>query len=351
MYWRFTFAFSFSISFFLWGIGASRAESFDGLSDQALEVTNEREIVEQKTIEGRRREFLEHLENARHIELARSDSAFSWRIDWKAQRDFCRKVVNALFRDRRDLEFPSPMFVSTLESQEKLQQALNRVLPTIECTRAVVDELNFNKKLVSNGSLMGSAFDPWGLNGYALRLYSTNKNEKTFFIAEYINPQANYAVDDVNGLWGAIPNSPIMARGFFLTAGVSKQSTGSSRSCQPRGNLESVGYPSSRSNMQKVVVGKINERLMTFEFGTYSDKLFLGYENMFIAQSSSARSLWGRNGQSYVLVKDIEMSFVGSWAITAPTENDAAVDQVMNARTKDDTYSYACVINFDTLKK
>ncbi|WP_432241411.1 hypothetical protein [Herbaspirillum robiniae] len=347
MYRRITFIFFTSISFFLWEAAFSHAEGVNSVYGQAAEDTDEQAVVEQKAIEERRGEFLAHLQNARNITLVRSDSAFSWRIDWKAQREFCRKVVNALFRDKSHLKFPSPIFVSTLGSQAQLQQAVNRVLPTTECSRAVVDALDFNNKLVPSGSSMGSAFEPWGLSGYSLRLYSTYENEKVFFVAEYINPRADYTVGDVNGLWGAIPSSPVMARGFYLPAGASKQSNGISRSCQPRGNLEAVGYPSSRSNMQKVVIGKIDERLMTFEFGTYSERRFPGYERMDVLQSSRSGPLWGRIGQQYVLVKDIEMSFVGSWALSRPGGSFAGDNQVMDAHTKDDAYSYACVINFD----
>jgi hypothetical protein len=51
----------------------------------------QREAADEKLLAQRRREFLEHISGARDIRIARSETAFSWKIRWRAQQRYCKK--------------------------------------------------------------------------------------------------------------------------------------------------------------------------------------------------------------------------------------------------------------------
>lgn len=308
----------------------------------------QRSIDDVKLIENRRADFLAHISHAKNIDLARNDSAFPWKIDWEKQKKFCIPIMNALFKNPTNLHFPVPIFNSAVSSRDQLQ----KVFGSNGCGIGIEQDLELNVDKNNQGEPLGASFSPWDKPGYSLRIYSSHQGENVFYIAEFLKPDANYAVDDPNRVRGAIPNSPILAKGFYLPVSNELRSSGSTHSdssCMPGGYLESVGYPSSRSDRQKVIVVAVNGRLLVIEYGTYNNKLFEGYQNMLIIQASPARLLWGKEGQHYVLVKDIEKSFVDSWAKSRPPERFSVSNQLIEAISSDDTFYYACVINFDPL--
>lgn len=313
-----------------------------------------RTIQDNNLIEGRRADFLRHIRKAKSIELARSESAFSWTINWEKQRKFCTPVMNALFKQHERLQFPKPVFDSTVNSLRQLKKIFDPLGERNGCANIAEESLGMKPVAGDEDAPLGASFSPWGKKAYSLRIYSSVQGKNVFYIAEFLKPDANYAVDDPESVWGAIPNSPIMARGFYLPVANEEDKNkvpqfGSA--CEPRGAIESVGYPSSRSDKQDIVVVEIDGRLLVLEFGTYNDKLFEGYQTMFIIEAATARALWGETGQKYILVKDIEKSFIDSWAKSQPPERFLTSNQIMEQLSKDDTYYYACVINFDGLNR
>jgi hypothetical protein len=231
-----------------------------------------------------------------------------------------------------------------------LQNTLDSAISPRKCGN-LLPKISAQISLENPDELAGAkaGIGEWG--GYSFRIYVTRTRMQTNFIVEYLNPEARSRIN-VPGGEDLIPESPLMVQGFSISKRQQKEGAEvigqqATETCHPEETFEALGYPSNRTDLQKVVLAKVDERLLALEFGVYSDRRFEAYEQLFFIKAITDGSLLGAVGQSYLLVKEAGKSFATSWAETNAGENFGGYSQPIDMQSKEDIYSYSCVFNFN----
>lgn len=109
----------------------------DRTSKSSYAIEEERRLAIQKKLDGLPRtpqtlqamkqdaqqRFLEHIQRAQNVEAKKFYKPF-WKIDEKANHDYCESVAAALFKDRNRLSFPgTPTFSYLTNIREEILQA------------------------------------------------------------------------------------------------------------------------------------------------------------------------------------------------------------------------------------
>ncbi len=209
----------------------------------------QREAADEQLLEQRRREFLDHISNAKNIKIAKSDTAFNWKINWPAQQRHCAHMANEIFR-KKAISFPEPIFFSTRGTVTELRDLLRREIAPLSCD-SLINAVPYSERGIAPNAILGDHSEAGGWDGYTLRLYGFHQAGKINFVLEYLNPYAKSRIniDSANAL---IPESPIMVSGFSIYTDSHQNGSGGPESkggsCYPNEPFESVGYPSNRSN-------------------------------------------------------------------------------------------------------
>ncbi|MET3432871.1 hypothetical protein ABIC71_002368 [Herbaspirillum seropedicae] len=312
-------------------------------------VDESREAADEELIINRRKEFFEHISGARNIRVAKSATAFNWDVNWPTQQKYCRKLSHEIFV-KKDITFPEPVFRSTRGTTRQLKEILDAAVAPRRCSD-LVSSAAFSFSPSKPDAVIGTNIDAKGWEGYTFRAYSERMRDRTNIYVEMLKPDGSERIDP-QSTDGPVPESKIMVHGFSIYQEQNGGGEPASENLQIQGcyaddPFYALGYPSHRAALQRVLLARVGGRIVALEFGTYSRERFPGFHDMYAHKSiGNVASLNGREGEGYVLVKEVEKEFSRYWSVTSAGETFGGYSQPIDIQSKEDAYSYSCIFNF-----
>lgn len=239
---------------------------------------------EQAFFSQRRAEFLDHVKGAKNIVVAKGFGAISdwssgyenaplWKIDWKRQQKFCKGIAEVLFRNPSKITFPEPQFSISRDPAEKLAGLMPLAYPT--CSSNVDPSGEVKTRKEQQEEIKNKSLDWLSYRWAQLRRYSA---------PQFIGYEWLYRGEkSQDGSY-----KPRVLE-LSYTAGLDP------RGCPLWGGRfgdENV----TRDEQSKVVLAKIDDEFIFFEFGRYSKDA----GKTSAAEIKEVGDWWGRVDQPYV---------------------------------------------------
>jgi hypothetical protein len=289
---------------------------------------------EQAFFSQRRVEFLDHVKGAKKLVIAKGydgvtsivvgyDGIRNWKIDWKAQRAFCTRITNVVFKNQHQMSFPEPNFSMYRDPAEKILELPALSYPT--CSFQSFQSIKLEKE--RQEEIKQKNLDWLTLSTTQVRYYSSPQ----FQMYEELYP----ILDDS-------PNPKVIGRKLSLeySAGLDE------RGCHLWGG-RFQDHNENRDVNSKVVAGVIDGEFVFFEFGKYGDKTGLRSE----AQRKGVGEWWGKPGQRYLLATGARHNLNHTLMIGRGHDSQSISSGAFPSARGIAPYEYgnACVFNFDAI--
>lgn len=311
-------------------------------------------------IDKQRENFVEFISTGKNFSHSKSHGfAKFWKVNWEAQQEWCGEIVKALARQSAD--FKSPTDIHSIETHVETWSADSGVgfmrrqngWVDIKPTSVVTATIRF-PNLDSSASRQRSTKQEAGV-AVTARLMGTPPYSQVFPDYLYNIPvkgRPQY------GLKGGLPQDPTQ-RGLLK---VPDKPDGSNIGSLPWGDY---GMPITYDYSHVALVSYRGEPLF-IEYGVYPKDIIDGFSWEKPSKKEVDQARWGYAGQGYVLINGINKNlFASDWVLSEPpfpldhgarpllgvvigSGNDATATAVPPWRSD---YLYACIVNFDIMRK
>ncbi len=322
----------------------------------SIPVDPEGWAAESGFVEAVRKEFLRHIEGATNISIPADPKALEWKINWTKQQAYCNDIAEALFKNTGRLNFPEPSFSATRDLSTKLAEVLEKLPPPVgrrwslsgHSPQGAVNE--FEKAIAAESKRQGNPTRMYrgACNSpYWHRSYLGIEGNGVYQYTEMVNPKQAGCLDNA-----------ALHRPIEITGSYRQLLNGDWFGSEIWGAFPNDTSPDDRTEQAAVVLGAVDGSPVIFEFGTYTFP-FVKLGEMQPARSNWGKPLYGKEGQSYVLVAHPQKNFenkqaLGGFAISGPLpekQGTRGLNGWPDPKFGNDSSRYACFINFDAAKR
>lgn len=307
-------------------------------------------------VETVRQQFRRHIEGAKNITVPADSEAFAWKINWTKQQAYCKDIADALFKNTQRFSFPEPSFSATRDSSSKLAEVLGSLPPpagrqwTLSGYSPERSVNEFEKAIAAESKRQGNPTRMYrGVcnSPYWHRNYVGVEGNGVYQYTEMVNPKQAGGLDDA-----------ILCRPIEITGSYRQSLDGDWFGSEIFGAFPNDTSPDDRTEKSTVILGAVDGSPVIFEFGTYTFPL-VNLGEMGPSKSNFGKPLYGKDGQSYVLVAHPQKNFenaqiLGGFAINGPLpegQGTRGLNGWPDPKFGNDSSRYACFINFDATKR
>lgn len=304
--------------------------------------------------------FVEFISNGKNFSHSKGHGfAKFWDVNWKAQQKWCNEIVQVLGHRPANLKPPKELHaidahVVDWEAEDSFAAYQRKVMAdqAIKPVNVVTATILFPAldNVIRNGRMKKRKYI-----SVTARLTGTPPYSGIFPDYFYDIPIKNRPK---SGLTGGLPQDPTQ-HGLVQ---VKVKPDGSNIGSIPWGD---EGMPTTDDYSQIALVSYRGEPLF-IEYGVYPRDWLSEYPWTKLSKKQRAQERWGRAGQGYVLVNGINKNlFASDWVLSEPPyplghgarplisvvmgEGEDAVATSVPPERSD--YLYACIVNFDILRK
>jgi len=289
--------------------------------------------------------FLEHIKDAKQVDVPIAPEEFTWKVDWKAQQTYCRRIADAIFSRPMKAQLAWPDAMAARDGAEHVYQALGKTFPRCRTTRRrstddtlMLINLDFPEPLTRE--TLQYAQENWKVERWVDPRYDIPyvlgyfTGERFLIDLKFAGPADAERTADDAGSAARTANPPILEwssmYGEDKKTGCPTQSTAAGPDKDP----SQVG---GGSYSLPTAFLRFEGEVLPVEFGTYAYRDWSSFPSF-----TKKNYRWGDQGSKLLFVKSLSQGFGLNWALSPVDE------EVLDQKFPRNFYGVhrSCVINF-----